>query len=84
MNDLREKHGTNFIVEQFSMWVHIIHSTLHVKPLICHSFNKVTRKTTAAPSSASTPRPLHWQYLASSLGTLIFSMHARKKGEPGI
>ena len=56
IKDLREKHGTNFNVEQFSMWAHIIHIGKHSSreaPPDLPFFQQGNKKTTVAPSSSA-------------------------------
>jgi hypothetical protein len=62
IKDLREKHGTNFNVEQFSMWAHVIHigkhSSREAPPDLPFFRQGSKKKTTTAPSSStSTPTP---------------------------
>ena len=56
IKDLREKHGTNFNVEQFSMWAHVIHIGKHSSreaPPDLPFFRQGNKKTTVAPSSSA-------------------------------
>ena len=53
IKDLREKHGTSFTTEQFSMWAHVIHIGKHSSreaPPDLPFFRQGHKKTTSPPS----------------------------------
>ena len=54
IKDLREKHGTNFNIEQFSMWAHVIHIGKHFlreAPPDLPFFRQGIKKTTVSSSA---------------------------------